>query len=99
MYGLVMKHMSIKDVNNLSKQQTVFMISLIFGRTCIASLVNSLLASILRHVAMIEPWMRLQKGGASAKSLLRNHGSNAPVSVLMYSWNSGPPLLTALSVI
>lgn len=100
MYGLVMKHMSIKDVNNPSKQQTVFMISLIFGPTCIASLVNSLLATILRHVAMIEPWVRLQKGGASAKeSLLRNHGSNTPVAVLMHSWNSGPPLLTALSVI
>jgi hypothetical protein len=100
-YGFALSYFSLKDINNTqSSQQFGFMIFLLFGPTFISSLVSSLLASIVRHLSIIETWGRLQQGTAGIReSLAKNYGSHIPLSVLFHNICQGPLLLTALSVI
>ncbi|KAJ6139730.1 hypothetical protein N7471_006216 [Penicillium samsonianum] len=99
-YGFALSFLSLKDVNAESAQQIGLLIFLLFGPTFISSLVSSLLASILRHLTIIETWGRLQKGMAGmGASLAKNYGSHISISVLFHNLCEGPLLVTALSII
>jgi hypothetical protein len=99
-YGFALNFTSFQNVDTESSQQLGLMIFLLFGPTLIASLVSSLLASILRNLSIIEPWGRLQKGRSPVgMSLAMNYGSQTPITVFFRSLCRGPLLLTALSII
>ena len=99
-YGFALNFTSFKDLDTESTQQLGLVAFLLFAPTLISSLVSSLFASILRHMALIEPWGRLQKGMAPAGgSLAINYASQTPISVLIHTLRRGPLPLTALSII
>ncbi|KAJ5604260.1 hypothetical protein N7537_007216 [Penicillium hordei] len=101
MYGFALSDLSLKDINNAqSNKQFVLMVFLLCGPTFISSLVSSLLASLVRHLAIIETWGRLQQGMAGIRqSLAKNYGSLLPISILFHNLCQGPLLLTAASIL
>ncbi|CAG8119363.1 unnamed protein product [Penicillium olsonii] len=99
-YGLALSAFSVRNLNYGTKSQFGFLVFLMFGPTLIASLVGSLLASILRSLTIIETWGRLQKGKASfQETLKKNYGSHIPTSILFHNLGQGPTIPIALSII
>ncbi|GIC86043.1 DUF3433 domain-containing protein [Aspergillus udagawae] len=99
-FGFALSSLRLKDINDdFSPRDVAFTIFLLFAPTVISSMISALLASILRHLSVLEPWVRLQRGMASATdSLALNYGSQTPIAVLRKSGRGAPLLLTILSV-
>ncbi|THC96095.1 hypothetical protein EYZ11_004417 [Aspergillus tanneri] len=72
---------------------------LVYAPNVVASMVTVLLASSLRHLSTLEPWVQLQRGMATAKqSLSANYASQVPLAVLAKCRKGGPPLLMIVSL-
>jgi hypothetical protein len=98
-FGLALSSLRVNDINDVSPRELTLTIFLMYGPTVVSSVISSLLASILRHLSVLEPWVRLQRGMASATdSLALNYGSQTPIAVLRKSGRGAPLLLTILSV-
>lgn len=71
------KHLTQSD-------STSFQVVLSFLPSVVASSVGSLCTSIHRNLSVLEPWVHLQRGKASAKaSLSLNYSSQSPFAVLL----------------
>ncbi|EAW16798.1 DUF3433 domain-containing protein [Aspergillus fischeri NRRL 181] len=98
-FGLALSSLRVNDINDVSPRELALTILLIYGPTVVSSVISSLLESVLRHLSVLEPWVRLQRGMASATdSLALNYGSQTPIAVLRKSGRGAPLLLTILSV-
>ncbi|GFF33545.1 putative 2-dehydropantoate 2-reductase [Aspergillus udagawae] len=65
----------------------------------VASAVGSLCTSIHRNVSILEPWVHLQRGKATAKaSLSMNYSSQTPLAVLVKAMRDRHVLLFLISV-
>ncbi|KAF7157615.1 hypothetical protein CNMCM5623_001989 [Aspergillus felis] len=98
-FGFALSSLRLNDISDFSTGKYALTLFLTFAPTFISTVISSLLASILRHLSVLEPWVRLQKGMASATdSLALNYGSQTPIAVLRKSGRGAPLLLTILSV-
>ncbi|KAE8153809.1 hypothetical protein BDV25DRAFT_148831 [Aspergillus avenaceus] len=100
-FGAALQQLCLKDMNiDGSMTQIILLLLLMFIPNIIASMITVLLASALRHLALLEPWIQLQQGGATPrKSVLLSYSLRPPIAVLWKAARSRLLLLTALSFV
>ncbi|KAI9045477.1 DUF3433 domain-containing protein [Aspergillus affinis] len=87
------------DSPSYSNWDIMCLLLLLYAPNVIASMVTALLASSLRHLSTLEPWVRLERGMATAKqTLLMDYTSRTPLEVFAKCTRKGPPLLTIVSL-
>ncbi|CAG8891959.1 unnamed protein product [Penicillium egyptiacum] len=76
-----------------------FQVVLSFLPSVVASSVGALCTSIHRNLSVLEPWVHLQRGNASARtSLLLNYSSQSPLAIFFKAVRNGQPLLGLVSI-
>ncbi|KAF5863909.1 hypothetical protein ETB97_009016 [Aspergillus alliaceus] len=100
LFGIILRYLCIQDLNAGSKVQASLLILMLFVPNIVASAVSVFLASVLRHLSALEPWVQLQNGPVTAtQSLLTTYGSQTPFAVFWKCIRRGPPLLAVLSLV
>ncbi|KAJ1715340.1 alcohol dehydrogenase [Aspergillus flavus] len=99
LFGLALRYLRMDEPNSMTGPQLVLYVSMLFVPTIVASMISALLASVLRHLSVLEPWTQLQKGLATAKqSLLMDYGCQTSFAVLWKCARRGPRLLVIISL-
>ncbi|KAE8321189.1 hypothetical protein BDV39DRAFT_186304 [Aspergillus sergii] len=99
LFGLALRYLRMDDSNSMTGPQLVLYVSMLFIPTIVASMISALLASVLRHLSVLEPWTQLQKGLVTAKqSLLMDYGCQTSFAVLWKCARRGPRLLVIISL-
>ena len=99
LFGLTLRYLRMEDPDSMTWPQVVLYVSMLFVPTIVASMISALLASVLRHLSVLEPWTQLQKGLVTARqSMLMNYGSQTPFAVLWKCTRRGPRLLVIISL-
>ncbi|CAG8253867.1 unnamed protein product [Penicillium nalgiovense] len=76
-----------------------FQVVLSFLPSMVASSVGALCTSIHRNLTVLEPWVHLQRGNASARtSLSLNYSSQSPLAIFFKSVRNRQPLLGLVSI-
>ncbi|KAH8426885.1 DUF3433 domain-containing protein [Aspergillus melleus] len=99
-FSLSLKRFGFHDDNpSYSNWDIMCLLLLLYAPNVIASMITALLASSLRHLSTLEPWVRLERGMATAKqTLLMDYSSRTPLAVFAKCTRNGPPLLTVVSL-
>ncbi|PLB52805.1 hypothetical protein P170DRAFT_378960 [Aspergillus steynii IBT 23096] len=100
-FSLSLKRFGFHDDNPAYYSNWDFMclLLLLYAPNVIASMITALLASSLRHLSILEPWVQLERGMATAKqTLLMNYSSRTPLAVFAKCAKKGPPILTIVSL-
>ncbi|KAE8133839.1 hypothetical protein BDV38DRAFT_257204 [Aspergillus pseudotamarii] len=99
LFGLSLRYLRMDDPNSVTWPQIVLYVSMLFVPTMVASMISALLASVLRHLSVLEPWTQLQKGPVTARqSLLMNYGCQTSFAVLWKCTRRGPRFLVIISL-
>lgn len=78
---------------------SAFQVILSFLPSVVASSVGALCTSIHRNLSVLEPWVHLQRGNASARtSLSLNYSSQSPLAIFFKSVRNRSPLLALVSI-
>ncbi|KAB8219425.1 hypothetical protein BDV33DRAFT_204338 [Aspergillus novoparasiticus] len=98
LFGLALRYLRMGP-NSMTRPQLVLYVSMLFVPTIVASTISALLASVLRHLSVLEPWTQLQKGLVTARqSLLMDYGCQTSFAVLWKCARRGPRLLVIISL-
>ncbi|KAB8264296.1 hypothetical protein BDV32DRAFT_160565 [Aspergillus pseudonomiae] len=99
LFGLSLRYLRLDDPNYMTWPLLVLYTAMLFVPTLVASVISGLLASVLRHLSVLEPWTQLEKGLVTAKqSLLMNYGCQTAFAVLWKCARRGPRLLVIISL-
>ncbi|KAJ5166301.1 uncharacterized protein N7482_005082 [Penicillium canariense] len=100
-FGVSLAYLRWKNINSFfSTGALVSMIFLNYGPTAIASIIGSFLASIYRNLSLMEPWIWLQEGMATARqSVVENYGIQTPFVPLFMQRHHRPGLLFTVSLV
>ncbi|KAE8363151.1 hypothetical protein BDV27DRAFT_10664 [Aspergillus caelatus] len=99
LFGLSLRYLRMDNPDSMTGPQVVLYVSMLFVPTIVASTISVLLASVLRHLSVLEPWTQLQKGLVTARqSLLMNYGCQTSFAVLWKCTRRGPRLLVIISL-
>ncbi|KGO73078.1 Protein of unknown function DUF3433 [Penicillium italicum] len=86
------RHMTQSDSSS-------FQVILSFLPSVVASSVGALCTSIHRNLSVLEPWVHLQRGNASARtSLSLNYSSQSPLAIFFKTVRNRQPLLCLVSI-
>ncbi|KGO56444.1 Protein of unknown function DUF3433 [Penicillium expansum] len=78
---------------------SAFQVILSFLPSVVASSVGALCTSIHRNLSVLEPWVHLQRGNASARtSLSLNYSSQSPLAIFFKTLRNRQPLLCLVSI-
>ncbi|KAI3178790.1 hypothetical protein DTO046C5_2051 [Penicillium roqueforti] len=78
---------------------SAFQVVLSFLPSVVASSVGALCTSIHRNLSVLEPWVHLQRGNASARtSLSLNYSSQSPLAIFFKAVRNRQPLLVLVSI-
>lgn len=86
-----------RDMNQ--SDSSAFQVILSFLPSVVASSVGALCTSIHRNLSVLEPWVHLQRGNASARtSLSLNYSSQSPLAIFFKAVRNRQPLLCLVSI-
>ncbi|PKX89251.1 uncharacterized protein P174DRAFT_425182 [Aspergillus novofumigatus IBT 16806] len=71
-FGLALSSLRVNDINDVTPRELTLTIFLIYGPTVVSSVISSLLASILRHLSVLEPWFPVRKSGTDGGLIRRS---------------------------
>ncbi|KUM61546.1 hypothetical protein ACN42_g5589 [Penicillium freii] len=85
--------------NMTQSDSSVSQVVLSFLPSVVASSVGALCTSIHRNLSVLEPWVHLQRGNASARtSLSLNYSSQSPLAIFFKAVRNRQPLLCVVSI-
>lgn len=100
-FSLSLKRFGFHDdnISYYTDWDVMCLLLLLYAPNVIASMITALLASSLRHLSTLEPWVQLERGMATAKqTVLMDYSSRTPLAVFAKCANKRSPLLTVVSL-